>query len=159
MSDLVNPVVDLSALSLKRRDMAPGIGADETNLSRAMGLSQLGASYFEVKPGEAAFPFHVHYQEDEIIFIVSGEGTYRFGAKSYPVTAGSFLSAPAGRTEMAHQLTNSGTDTLKYFCVSNLPEINVVELPEMGVLRINSRTPDGPARIELQKPADDGGER
>lgn len=156
MGDPINPVVDFSTLPLKRRDMVPGVGADETNVSRAVGLNQLGASYFEVKPGESAFPFHVHYQEDEIIFIVSGEGTYRFGNKSYQVSAGQFLSAPAGRAEVAHQLTNSGTETLKYFCVSNLPAINVVELPDMGVLRLNTRSPEGVARVELQKPADGG---
>lgn len=158
MAETINPVVDFSKLPLKRRDLASGIGADETNVSRAVGLTQLGASYFEVKPGESAFPFHVHYQEDEIIFIVSGMGTYRFGDQSFPVESGDFLSAPAGRSEVAHQLTNSGTETLKYFCVSNLPENNVVELPDLGVLRINSRVPDGPARVELKTSTAGGGE-
>ncbi len=148
----LNPVVSVSGLTLKRRDWDPGIGANETNVSRPMGLTQLGASYFEVAPGEAAFPFHVHYQEDELIYVIAGEGTYRFGTASYPVKPGDILSAPAGREEVAHQLVNSGTETLKYICVSNLPAINVVELPELGVLRISSRVPGGPARVELKKP-------
>jgi uncharacterized cupin superfamily protein len=146
----LTPVATIGALELKRRDWEPGIGADETNVSRPMGLTQLGASYFEVKPGESAFPFHVHYQEDELIYLIGGQGTYRFGDRSYAVKAGDILSAPAGRAEMAHQLTNSGSETLKYLCVSSLPEINVVELPEKGVLRISSRRPGGPARVELK---------
>ncbi len=152
MTDKLNPVLSLAGLALKRRERDPGIGADETNVSRGLGLSQLGASYFEVRPGESAFHFHVHYQEDELIFVVEGEGTYRFGVEVYPVKAGDFLSAPAGRADMAHQLTNSGTGTLKYFCVSSLPEINIVELPDLGVLRIFSRKPGGPARLELPLP-------
>ncbi|WP_193335734.1 cupin domain-containing protein [Devosia beringensis] len=148
----IQTVVRVAELSLKRRDMAPGIGSDFTNISKPMGLTQLGASYFAVKPGESAFPLHVHYQEDEIIIILSGTGTYRFGGESHAVKAGDTLSAPAGRTELAHQLTNSGTETLTYICVSSLPEINVVELPELGVVRIHSRKPGGPASMELKMP-------
>jgi len=155
MADERNPVVDFGSLELKRRDMAPGIGSDSTNVTRAAGLTHLGASYFEVKPGEAAFPFHVHYQEDEIIFILSGTGTYRYGDRSYEVGPGDFICAPAGRTEQAHQLTNTGADTLKYFCVSNLPENNVVELPELGVLRVHNRRKDGPESVELELPKAD----
>ncbi len=143
-------VVSVADLPLKRRDMGAGIGSNSANISKAMRLTQLGASYFEVAPGEAAFPLHAHYQEDEIIIILSGTGTYRFGDQSHAVKAGDALSAPAGRAELAHQLTNAGTESLKYICVSTLPEINVVELPELGVVRIHSRAPDGPASLELK---------
>jgi len=149
MASVATPVVSVDALELKRRDWEQGIGADETNVSRQLGLTQLGASYFEVKPGESAFPFHVHYQEDELIYLIAGAGTYRFGERAFAVAAGDVLSAPAGRADMAHQLTNTGTETLRYLCVSSLPEINIVELPEKGVIRLSSRTPGGPARVEL----------
>ena len=153
MSDAsIQTVVKVAELPLKRRDMAPGIGSDFTNISKPMGLTQLGASYFAVKPGESAFPFHVHYQEDEIIIILSGTGTYRLGTEKHEVGVGDTLSAPAGRAELAHQLTNTGSETLTYICVSSLPEINVVELPELGVVRIHSRKPGGPASMELQTP-------
>lgn len=146
----IQAVVALSELALKRRDMAAGVGSDSCNISRAMGLTQIGASYFEVKPGESAFPLHAHYQEDELIIILSGTGSYRFAGTSYPVKAGDTLAAPAGRAELAHQLTNSGTETLKYICVSSLPAINVVELPELGVVRIHSRT--GAPSMEMKTP-------
>ena len=34
MTDALTPVASLAALPLKRRDWDPGIGADETNISR-----------------------------------------------------------------------------------------------------------------------------
>lgn len=154
MADRLNPVASLATLELQRRDLEAGLGADEANVSRRLGLTLLGASYFEVRPGEAAFPFHVHYLEDEIIVLLEGQGTYRFGTESYAVGQGDVLSAPAGRADMAHQLTNTGTAPLKYVCISSASETNVVELPELGVLRVASRKPGGPARIELKKPAD-----
>jgi uncharacterized cupin superfamily protein len=143
MADTLNPVATLAALPLTRKDRRPGQGSDETNVSRAIGLSRLGASYFVVRPGESAFPYHVHYGEDELIYIIEGEGTYRFGEASYAVKAGELLGAPAGGLDRAHQLTNTGTTPLRYFCVSDLPPVNVGDLPEVGELVINVRNPDG----------------
>ena len=155
----LNPVATLSALPLTRKDRRPGQGSDEANVSRALGLKRLGASYFEVRPGEAAFPYHVHYGEDELIYIIAGEGTYRFGDREFAVRAGDMLGAPAGGLEYAHQLTNTGTTTLKYFCVSDLPPVNVGELPEVGELVINVRNPDGTQRQPTMRlPRPGGGE-
>lgn len=143
MSTPFKPVATLSALPLTRKDRRPGQGSDETNVSRALGLKRLGATYFEVRPGEAAFPFHTHYGEDELIYVIEGEGTYRFAEDTYAVKAGDMLSGPAGGREHARQLTNTGTKTLKYFCISDLPTINVGELPEVGEYVINVRGADG----------------
>ena len=152
MEKSIEPVIALSGLALKRHDRGPGIGADGANFTRAMGLTMLGASYFEVQPGESAFPFHVHYLEDEIIVILEGEGTYRFGDTSHKVSVGDVLGAPAGRAELAHQLTNTGTGILKYICVANQTDTNVVELPEHGVVRVHHRKAGGYDSIELNAP-------
>lgn len=144
MSATFNPVATLANLALTRKERPSGDAADETNVSEALRLTMLGASYFEVQPGEAAFPFHVHYCEDEILFIVSGAGAYRFGEEIYAVKAGDMLSAPAGGAEYAHQLINDSDEVLKYFCVSNLPDINVGEQPDIGQIGISSRRAPGP---------------
>ena len=52
---------------------------------------------------------------DELFIILEGEGTYRFGDESYPVKAGDVLGAPAGGSETAHQIINTGTVPLRYF--------------------------------------------
>ena len=143
MAERLNPVATLASLPLTRKDRRTGQGSDETNISRSLGLTRLGASYFEVRPGESAFPYHVHYGEDELIYIIEGAGTYRFGEETYSVRAGDMLGAPAGGPDRAHQLINSGATTLKYFCVSDLPPVNVGDLPEVGELVINVRRADG----------------
>lgn len=157
MTDVLAPVARLSELPLTRRERRLGVAADETNVSRALGLKQLGASYFEVKPGEAAFPYHVHYGEDELIYVIAGEGTYRFGGNSHAVKAGDMLSAPAGGPDVAHQLTNTGTGILRYFCVSSLHRVNVSDLPDVGELLVGVRNPDGtPAMPTVRIPRPDG---
>ena len=74
MADTLNPVATLAALPLTRKDRRPGQGSDETNVSRAIGLTRLGASYFVVRPGESAFPYHVHYGEDELSLEIVDDG-------------------------------------------------------------------------------------
>ncbi|MCS6761642.1 MAG: hypothetical protein MO846_06435 [Candidatus Devosia symbiotica] len=97
----IQTIVRVADFPIKRRDVAPRIGSDLTNISKPMGLTQLGASYFAVKLDESAFPLHVHYQEDKIITLL-GIGTCRFGGEGYAVKASDTLLAPAGRAELAH---------------------------------------------------------
>src|SRR5262249_13105725 len=69
-----------------------------------VGLNGLGCAVHVVPPGKKAFPFHRHHVQDELFFVVSGDGEYRFGEKILPVRSGDVVAAPAG-TE-AHQLIN-----------------------------------------------------
>jgi uncharacterized cupin superfamily protein len=46
-----------------------------------VGLHGLGCAVHVVPPGKKAFPFHRHHVQDELFFVVSGEGEYRFGEK------------------------------------------------------------------------------
>lgn len=154
MADTLTPVATLADLALNRTDRGEGIGANQANFSKALGLTELGASYMEVRPGDAQSPFHVHYQEDELIVLLEGEGTYRFGDATYPVKAGDVLSAPKGGTSYAHQLRNTGDRTLKYVCISTLPDFNIVELPEVGVVRVVERKEGGRRHEWPLKPRD-----
>jgi uncharacterized cupin superfamily protein len=63
-----------------------------------------------VPPGKETFPFHRHHVQDELFFVVSREGEYRFGEKIVPVRRGDIVAAPAGT--QAHQLINTGSDDL-----------------------------------------------
>src|ERR1700733_12506322 len=81
-----------------------------------LGLSALGCAVHVVPPGKKAFPFHRHHVMDELFYIVSGTGEYRFGDETHPVRAGDLVSAPAG--SKAHQLINTGTEDLRYLGIS-----------------------------------------
>jgi uncharacterized cupin superfamily protein len=53
-----------------------------------VGLNGLGCAVHVVPPGKKAFPFHRHHVQDELFFIISGDGEYRFGEKIVPVRSG-----------------------------------------------------------------------
>ena len=143
------PVINIADLELQTFTQGTRYEGADASFGKLVGLRGLGISYNEVPPGKSSCPFHNHHVEDELFIVLEGEGTYRFGDSTYPVKAGDFLSAPAGRAEVAHQLVNTGDRTLRYFCVANYMDTNVVELPELGVVRISSRVPGGPARLEF----------
>jgi hypothetical protein len=51
-----------------------------------IGLDGLGCAVHVVPPGKKAFPFHRHHVMDELFFVVSGEGEYRFCPRRRPVS-------------------------------------------------------------------------
>lgn len=44
-----------------------------------IGAQKLGYSFFTVAPGKAAFPYHTHTGNEEMIYIFDGAGVLRFG--------------------------------------------------------------------------------
>src|SRR5215468_520832 len=95
------------AFGLRRRRLGPEGG------SRA-----LGCSWFEIAPGQTAFPFHFHSAIEEAIFILEGTGQARIGKDTVNVGAGDYIGLPPG-PDVAHALTNTGTTPLRYLCMSS----------------------------------------
>jgi uncharacterized cupin superfamily protein len=67
---------------------------------------------------------------DELFYIVSGEGQYRWGDEILPVRAGDLVAAPAGGK--AHQLVNTGSQDLRYLGISTVGGVDIVEYPDSG---------------------------
>ena len=133
------PVVGLSSLSLKPYGKGPVFGGMEGRLGDRLRLSKLGATYIEVEPGKSLCPFHVHHMVDEMFVILEGEGEYRFGDRTFAVSAGDVLGAPCGGPEFAHRLANVGSTPLKYIAISSTAEADVCEYPDSGKFAVGSR--------------------
>ena len=146
MAEQYNPVVRLSSMELERNAGPGRFGSLDGFVGEALKLTRLGCAYTEVAPGMTACPYHVHHAEDEMFVILSGEGEYRFGGQTYQVQAGDVLGAPVGGPEYAHQLLNTGADTLKYLAISSKADLEVCEYPDSGKLAIYSRPVHGTAR-------------
>ncbi len=101
-------------------------------VSTRLGAKKLGYNVTSVAPGKRAFPFHNHHANEELFFVIQGEGTLRFGEQSYPVAAGDIIGCPPGGREVAHQLINTGTGELRYLAVSTATDTDVFEYPDSG---------------------------
>ena len=95
-----------------------------------------------VAAGQKAFPRHAHHVNEEMFFIVAGEGTYRLGEETYPVKAGDLLSAPAGDVSTAHQILNTGAGELRYLAFSTKFDPDVVEYPDSNKFAVASMVPE-----------------
>src|SRR4051812_4674759 len=105
------------------------------------GLPGLGCAVHIVPAGKKAYPFHRHHVNDELFFIVSGNGEYRFGDKTLPVRAGDIVGAPAGT--QAHQLINTGTDDLRYLGISTMTNVDVVDYPDSDKIGVAAGVKNG----------------
>src|SRR3954469_8510070 len=67
-------------------------------LGRQTGARALGVSLFELPPGAASFPLHVHYANEEMLVVVAGRPTLQTLSGSRELVAGEGGSWPAGRS-------------------------------------------------------------
>ena len=71
---------------------------------------RLNVTHVRIWPGETV-PAHVHLDEDQVYFVVSGTGFVELDSERTPVQAGGGVLIPMG-TE--HLITNTGPEPLDY---------------------------------------------
>lgn len=126
-----SPICNIDSVDLV--DFSSPSGKFKAKLCRmgpSIGAEKLGATYMVLEPGKKSFPFHAHHVNEEMIFVIEGEGEYRFGAATHKVRAGDLIAAPPGGPERAHQMTNTGEKPLRYLCFSTMHPVDVVEYPD-----------------------------
>ena len=123
------PVLNIADVQLTERGNGKSFAVKYGRTGPLLGLESLGCAVHVVPPGKRAFPFHRHHVMDELFFIVSGSGEYRFGDETFPLRTGDIVSAPAGGKP--HQIINTGSEDLCYLGMSNNgSSAEVVEYPD-----------------------------
>ncbi|BAO89185.1 cupin domain-containing protein [Caballeronia cordobensis] len=97
-----------------------------------LGAKRLGYSLIVLEPGKRAFPFHHHRVNEEMFFVVEGQGEVRIGSETHAIRAGDIIACPPGDSETAHQIINTGKATLRYLAISTMQTPEVVEYPDTG---------------------------
>ena len=75
----------------------------------------IGASMYEVEPGNKQGPFHTHHANEEWAIVLRGEPTLRTHEGEQQLRQGDVVAFPRGK-EGAHQIRND-TDAPSPFCV------------------------------------------
>jgi uncharacterized cupin superfamily protein len=106
----------------------PGFRARRAKLGLQGGAAKTGLSYWEVDPGEAAYPYHMHLTEEEIVVVLSGRPSLRTPAGWRELEEGEVVIFPTGEGG-AHQIVNKTDETIRFLAFSNsgAPEI-VIQL-------------------------------
>ena len=124
-------VIHLSEVPSETMKVPEGssFGGLRQRVGMAIGAQKLGYSFFTVPPGKAAFPFHVHNANEEMIYILEGDSTLRLGKEEIPISSGTFIACPPG-TDHPHQLINTSDRELRYLVVSTMEYPEISEYPD-----------------------------
>ena len=104
-------------------------GGQRQRVGGRIGAQKLGYSFFSVPPGMTAFPYHAHTGNEEMIYVIAGEGVLRLAAEEIDVHAGTVIACPPGG-DFPHQLINTGTGELRYLVVSTMEYPDITEYPD-----------------------------
>jgi uncharacterized cupin superfamily protein len=130
MADRRHPnVINLAEAEPRTLETGTKFGGTFKSLGGSAGGAAIGCSWYEVKPGRAAYPCHFHCANEEAAFILEGEGTARIGDATVAVRAGDYIAFPVGPAH-AHQIRNTGTTPLRYLTLSTLNRTEVVGYPD-----------------------------
>ena len=99
-------------------------------LSRMAGLKSAGVNLIHLDKGLCSFPAHSHRNEEEWVYILSGQGTLALDGVDHPIEPGDFAAFPPRGP--AHKLTNTGSETLIYLTGGDNLPTDVIDFPELN---------------------------
>lgn len=105
--------------------------SDTVRLSEAGGLSQFGAYVQMLHPGARSSNNHWHENEDEFLYVLSGEVTVTEGAEVQVLHAGDSACWPAG-VPNAHHVSNRSSEPCSYVIVGTRVNQDVCHYPDTG---------------------------
>jgi uncharacterized cupin superfamily protein len=128
--------------SFEEDERPPGFRARRARIGYELGTELIGCSLWELPPGEAAYPYHFHYSDEELLFVVRGRPTLRTPAGNRELSEGEVVRFPLGE-EGAHQLLNETDDTATFIAISSHGRPDVVVYPDSGKIGVGERLPRG----------------
>src|SRR5947208_3230276 len=108
----------------------------------------IGASMYEVEPGNKQGPFHTHHANEEWAIVLRGEPTLRTHEGEQQLRQGDVVAFPRGK-EGAHQIRNDTDAPVRVLMLSTLIAPDIVEYLDTG--KISARSVAG-ERIIFARP-------
>ena len=130
MSVIDSRVVNIDELKLGHLSRGDKFECKAARIGPLLGAKDLGYSYDVVPRGKRSCPFHSHRGEEEMFFIVKGNGTLRYGNETRRIRAGDVICCPAGGPETAHQIVNDSDAELTYLSISTMLPAEICEYPD-----------------------------
>ena len=127
---MVRPEINLDAVEFDDIEENGRYTSQRVRFSDAIGARKLGYNLTVLPPGKAQCPFHCHHGEEEMFFILEGEGELRFGDQRFALRPHDVIACPPGGPEVAHQIINTGKTTMRYLALSTLVEVEACEYPD-----------------------------
>jgi uncharacterized cupin superfamily protein len=119
-----------------------GFSWRRARLARQAGGERLGASLYELPPGQATFPYHAHFANEEMLLVVEGHPSLRTGDGWRELSPGEIVSFRVGR-DGAHQILNRSDEPVRVLLISEMNAPEVSFYPDSNKILAGTRPPGG----------------
>ena len=109
----------------------PGYTWKRMRAGRRLGGEMLGASVYELPPGQGTWPYHLHHANEELLLVLEGAPTLRSPAGERELSPGDAVIFPRGPAG-AHQVRNASGRPARILIVSTMVEPEIGEYPDSG---------------------------
>ncbi len=141
-------IVNLHADEWGKSEDRPGWRSKRANVGRSVGGELIGASLYELEPGDKLWPYHTHHANEEWLLVVAGEPTLRTPAGERQLRVGDITCFPRGPAG-AHQVRNGSDGPIRVLMLSTQLMPEIVEYLDTGKVGARSATGE---RVMLSRP-------
>jgi uncharacterized cupin superfamily protein len=111
-----------------------------TSVAFAAGSERLGASIYDLPPGEATFPYHYHLANEELLVVLHGRPHLRTPEGWRQLEEGEVVAFPVGERG-AHQLVNRASDPVRLLMISEMRSPEIAVYPDSGKVGAREHAP------------------
>lgn len=119
-----------------------GFRSRRARIGYQLGSELLGCSLWELPPGEAAYPYHFHYSDEEVAIVLKGRPTLRTPEGERELEEGEVVHFPLGE-DGAHQISNGTDETVTFVAISSHGRPDVIVYPDSNKIGVGERLPRG----------------
>ena len=121
----------------------PGFTLRGATIGPRVGAEKLGASLYELPPGQAVCPYHWHVANEEMLIVLDGQVELREPDGLRELAPGDVVAFPRGAGG-AHQVRNAGSETVRVILLSEMRRPEIPIYPDSGKVGVREKAPGTP---------------
>jgi uncharacterized cupin superfamily protein len=127
----VPKVFNLNGDEWDRTEDRPGWRSKDAWVGAHLDAELIGASMYELEPGDRLWPYHTHHANEEWMIVLRGRPTLRTPEGEQELAEGDVVAFPRGELG-AHQVSNRTGEPLRVLMLSTLISPDVIEYLDSG---------------------------
>lgn len=113
----------------------PGFSWRAARVGNRLGAGLIGASLYELEPGERTFPYHFEWNNEEWLIVVAGRPVLRTPEGERPLEPGDVVCFPEGPAG-AHLVRNDSNEPVRVLILSTKNSPGIAEYPDSDKLGV-----------------------
>jgi len=130
-----------------------GYRAGADRIGPRIGAAELGATVYELPPGQSICPYHYEDPDEEWLVGLTGRVVLRTPAGEEEIGPMDVVCFPMG-PEGAHKVTNRSEETARVLMLSTMPRVSVAVYPDSGKLLASPGTRDDRLMVRRESEVD-----